>query len=420
MFSRLRFRFLPPRRRRDRGVVLILAIFAVALLTTLAVGITAAVRVELKAARASLERMQELFLAQAGIDVARAVLVYEDPSYDAFTDPWGPQAEAPLDEPQPLGSGHYRVRLYDACGRIDVNRADYQTLVRVTQDPELAQEILRWRAGQAQEEDYLSLPYPYLPRQGAFQSIGELLLVQGMTPELYFGTQDQPGLVDLLTVEAISPNTDATGEPRTFVRDLASAAAERPDWESWFSQYHASLLEIADIGTWRRICSYNPPGSPSGSYTSLAQLAEVLESYGALAGLDYLCVSPGPYLPGLVNVNTASEEVLALLPGSSWAVAQAIAERRDQQPFVSLGELAQFLLTQEEGFGLLAQMIDQVTTKSSSFVIESMGSVDSGRSFRTLCAYVRRMDGNVWVVREFDEDQPLPPYEQTIRIAARR
>ncbi len=424
---RSRYRHIEPQRAtrvggasRERGVVLILAIFAVALLTTLAVAITAGVRAELKASRASLERMQELFLAQAGVDVARALLLYEDQTYDALDDPWGPYAEQPLDAPQPLGTGSYRVEVSDACGRIDINHADADTLTRLTGDPALAEEIIRWRSGRADEEKYLSLPYPYLPRQGPFQSVGELLLVEGMTPELFFGTQDRPGLVDLVTVEAISANTDARGEWRTLMRDLALASGELPNFDAWFTEHHAELLEIADLDTWKRIISYRLPGSPTGTYTSLAQLADVLASYGALEALDYLSVSPDQYLQGRVNVNTASEEVLSLLPGSSPDVAKAIVERRDEQPFVSLGDLAQFLYSQEEGGRVLTQMIDHVTTKSSSFIIEAMGDMGTGRSFRTIRAQVRRMNDTVRVVRQFEENIPLPPYQESVSMASRR
>jgi len=398
----------------------ILAIFAVALLTTLAVGITTAVRAELKAAHASLERMQDLFLAQAGVDVTRALLLYEDQTYDALDDPWGPYAEETLDAPQPLGAGYYRVRVYDACGRIDINHADLGTLLRMTEDPVLAEEIIRWRSGQADQDYYLSLPYPYPPRQGIFQSLGELLLVEGMTPDLFFGTEDRLGLANLVTVEAISPNTNARGEWRTLMRDLSLASGELPNFDSWFSQHHSELLEIADLETWRRIISYRAPGSSTGTYASLAQLADVLASYGALEALDYLTVTPDQYLLGRVNVNTASEEVLSLLPGSSPAIAKALVERRAEQPFISLGDLAQFLYSQEEGGSVLAQMIDHVTTKSSSFIIEAMGTMGAGGSFRTIRAHVRRMNDTVRVVRQFEENIPLPPYQEIVSTALRR
>jgi len=119
-------------------------------------------------------------------------------------------------------------------------------------------------------------------------------------------------------------------------------------------------------------------------------------------------------------VNTASEEVLSLLPGSSPAIAKALVERRAEQPFISLGDLAQFLYSQEEGGSVLAQMIDHVTTKSSSFIIEAMGTMGAGGSFRTIRAHVRRMNDTVRVVRQLEENIPLPPYQEIVSTAPRR
>ncbi|MCJ7822894.1 MAG: type II secretion system protein GspK, partial [Armatimonadetes bacterium] len=173
--------------RGDRGVVLILAVFAVVLLTVLAVGITAVVRPELLASRTSLDRMQSLFLAEAGLHQARATLLYDDVTCDSLFDDWGSLCESPLDLPQLAGSGYYRVRVYDACGRLDVNRTDADTLTLLTGDEEAAANIIAWRDGASDSglgEDgyYASLPQPYLPRHGPLQTIGELLLVRGVTP----------------------------------------------------------------------------------------------------------------------------------------------------------------------------------------------------------------------------------------------
>ena len=129
----------------QRGVVLILAVLAVVLLTTLAVAITAAVRVELLASRSALERTQALFLAEAGINRARAILLYEDVGVDSLQDPWGPDCEEPLWLPQELGAGSYQVRVIDASGRINVNRANHAILYSLTGDPDIAAAIIDWR-----------------------------------------------------------------------------------------------------------------------------------------------------------------------------------------------------------------------------------------------------------------------------------
>jgi general secretion pathway protein K len=405
-------------RPGEQGVVLILAVFAVVLLTVLAVAITAAVRVELLASRTSLDRVQSLFLAEAGLSQARALLLYDDVTIDTLLDSWAPGSELLLDLPQELGTGFYRVRVHDACGRIDINKADYATLVRLTGDPSVAAAILDWRdlgnmptPEGAEEEYYGSLPYPYLPRNASFQTPGELLLVRGVTPDMFFGTDEQKGLIDLVTVESLSPNTNAMGRQRLGVNELIRLLDMQrfrdqllTEWAGVFTQ------EILDaLLHWKA-------NLPSRQYTSLAQVADALDHYvnaqGQYQPIDFLPVidnvyiddttpQPGPWMPpgwrhppavGKVNVNTALPEVIAALPGGSSGLTETFVARREAEPFAS----------------------------SSTFVVESMGWTGIGRAFRTLQASVRRAPDMVAVVRQAEEDWPLPPSEQETVVAARR
>jgi type II secretory pathway component PulK len=401
-------------------VVLVLAICAVVLLTALAVGIVTAVRVELRAAHLGVERMQGLFLAQAGASVARSLLLYQDDvGFDALDDPWGPYAEWPLDMPQPMGEGYYRVRVYDNCGLVDINAADYDMLFRLIGDPAVAEEIINWRQANPLSDYYDSLAYPYQPRGGPFQSVGELLLVRGVTPEMFFGAEGTPGLVDLVTVDSLSENTDAQGRGRFRMTDALNAVVERPDFDQWFRDNYGDLLDLLDLQTWKNIF-LSALNLPQTKFTALSQLVPVLESYSALGALDYVTVSDQYHLHGLVNVNTAPAEVLAELPGGSVDLAQRMVEQRANAPFASLGELAQFIQS-ESGPEALLQMVDHVTTKSSSFTIETMGSPGEGRGYRTLRLLARRMQDNVVVVQQFEEDQAFPPYEeQAVQVASRR
>ena len=416
-------------RRGEDGVVLILAVFAVVLLTVLAVGIAAAVRVELRASRSSLDRMQALFLAEAGKNQARAVLLYDDPQIDTLIDEWGPDAEEPLDRQHELGDGFYRVRVYDACGRININEADYDTLVRLTGDPAAAASIIDWRdEGEgvtpdgAEKEYYAGLPWPYLPRDAPFQTPGELLLVRGVTPEMYFGSKEKPGLVDLITVDSESTNTDTTGVPRMLLNEFRnwefpafqdSVMAKFGDALNMYeaNEIFRGLSELTDLGL--------------DGYTSLAQLASAAGlDFGKIAQIiDSFTVEMSPVERGKVNVNTAPLEVLAALPGSSEAIAEAIIVKREAQPFRSLGDVVTMLVDLPDGPAVFEQMIDHVRTKSSSFVIESMGQTSTGRTHRTLSALVRRTPDAVYVIRQVERDQPLPPLDeaaqQSVAIARR-
>jgi type II secretory pathway component PulK len=406
----------------QRGMVLVLAVFAVALVLVLAVGLTSVVRSELLASRANLERAQSLFLAQAGISQARALLLYEDPNTDSQVDPWGVEADDSPDLPHAFGAGYVRVRVSDASGRININTADYNTLLQLTGDAALTASIIDWR-GRGSEADYYStLPVSYTPRKGAFQSPGELLLVQGMTPDLYFGTKDRVGLVDLITVQSEAPDTDASGQDRIYLNSFG--AWENTSFQQWVAARVGDVLSMYEMELiWRGYASL----AESGGYTSLAQL-------GTVAGLPYdklikvvdsfTARNPSAgAATGRVNVNTASVEVLAVLPGCNQQLAEAIVKQRGQQPFLSLNEIASFIYSSGGGAEAFERMIDRITTKSSTFIVEAMGYTEAGHGFRTLRALMRRTKDQVRVLQQVEEDAPLPPpvlEEMTMQADSRR
>ncbi len=403
------------RQSGERGVVLILAVFAAVLLSVLAVGITTAVRVELLASRTSLDRMQSLFLAQAGVSEARALLLYDDPGVDSLLDSWGSESELQLDLPNALGPGYYRVRVHDACGRIDVNEADDFMLARVTGDPTVAAAIVDWRdrgsmqsSDGAEQEFYAALGSPYAPRNGPFQTLGELLLVRGVTPEMFFGGPDRVGLVELLTVDSTSTNRTAEGAQRL---DLNS-------FRNWGEQgfRDAVMAKLGSIITmyeateiWRGFNDLVSAGQDG--YTALGQLVTVagLDPAKVAQLVDHVAVGFADIARGAVNVNTAPLDVLMALPGSSQDIAAAVAERRYEEPFGKLSEVARLLLNQRNGEVVFIEMIDHLTTRSSTFIIESMGWTESGRAFRTVRALVRRSPDDVVVLHQSEQDWPLPP-----------
>jgi type II secretory pathway component PulK len=409
-------------RSSERGAVLILAIFAVVFLSVLAVGISSAVRVELRAAHASLERMQGLFLAEAGIREARAILLYDDRNIDTLQEEWGREALQPLDLPREFGAGYYRVRIDDACGRINVNKADVDTLVRLTGDIEAAQAMVEWREPMLGQGDayYETLPEPYAPRHAPFQTLGELLLVRGVTPDMFFGTPEKPGLADLCAVEGIAENTDANGSMRVGLNEFRN-------WGE-FEEFQRSVL--AKLGGWLTMYDATEifngwsllTSSGLSGYTSLAQLATVagLGYDRIINAIDHLTIDPGIQVSGLVNVNTARPEVIAALPGGSMALGTAIVARRTQTPFGTLGEFTEFLLNQPNGPDIFAQMIDHVNLKSSSFIAEAMGYPPTERGFRTLRAVLRRTPDDVYVIHQSEEDWPLPPPAEQAALAGGR
>ena len=111
----------------------------------------------------------------------------------------------------PFGTGAFSVIIKNEAGKININRAD-QNLLRMmlnsfdllddNQKDIIVDSILDWRDKDdllrlhgAEDEYYQSLDMPYHPRNDDFESPEELLLVRGITPEIYHG-----GLKDIITV----------------------------------------------------------------------------------------------------------------------------------------------------------------------------------------------------------------------------
>src|SRR5690606_26886384 len=147
---------------------------------------------------------------------------------------------------------------------------------------EVADAILDWLDDDDDQRDfgaeydyYNSLPTPYNPKNGAIDSVEELLLVRGVTPELLFGADtNRNGIIDpieqtylmtgeqstaslgwatYLTVYSRETNKTADGEARVNVNaeDLEQLQAdlndvlENDDWASFIVAYRVAGAPLA-------------------------------------------------------------------------------------------------------------------------------------------------------------------------------
>ncbi len=145
------------------------------------------------------------------------------------------------------------MRAGDEAGKVNLNQATDAVLRNLlgaiglagAERDAVADAILDWRDADdhhrlsgAEKEYYLALPEPYEPRNGNFESVEELLLVKGVTPELFYGrtialpggeTRAMPGLRDLVTVYTDTAQINVNSAPREVllaVPGMTEAAAE--------------------------------------------------------------------------------------------------------------------------------------------------------------------------------------------------
>jgi general secretion pathway protein K len=180
------------RRFQQRGIALVIVLWVLVLLT-IVVGIYAVLtRTETLQARFLFDVTEARYAAEAGIH--RAAFEMRNPDMETR---WVPDGRAYYME---FGEAVIEIRVRDESGRIDLNRAENETLIELFLNQgvdemaawQLADAIEDWRDEDdiprlygAEIDDYLAAGYPYGPANQPFQSVDELQQVMGMTLELY-------------------------------------------------------------------------------------------------------------------------------------------------------------------------------------------------------------------------------------------
>jgi general secretion pathway protein K len=192
----------------QRGVALLVVLWIFIFLLVVAFDFSTSVREEATAAHRYSDETQGYYIALAGFERG----VYEFLQQSTGRDALGTQKKADIFDgdwnEEALGGGAFRVRWVDEGGKININRADEETLRRVftnlgVEEPTkavLVDSIMDWRdpddlhrTSGAENEYYRSLNPSYTAKNGPFDTVEDLLWVRGMTPELFYGYGDAQG-----------------------------------------------------------------------------------------------------------------------------------------------------------------------------------------------------------------------------------
>ncbi|KRA33457.1 general secretion pathway protein GspK [Rhodanobacter sp. Root627] len=180
-----------PSPRRQRGVALLLVLWACALLAVLLGGYAAVVHTEAVLARHQLAQTRAHYAAEAGLMHALRGLHDTRAKQRWIGD--GRLYTMSYD------GAEVRIRAVDESGKVDLNSATPAVLQGLFQaagmapgDAQaLAAHVVAWRTRSAFEgvasdaADYAAAGRHYAPRYGPFASVEELQMVLGMTPALY-------------------------------------------------------------------------------------------------------------------------------------------------------------------------------------------------------------------------------------------
>ena len=454
--------------RKQKGSVLIGVLWCLALLSVVVVGVLHSARLDLMVVKNHGDQIQAHYLALAGIEKAKALL-YRDLTerqrsaknhsggiYDApqeFKDvPFSRGQFSVFHQGGSAEGGRILYGVSDEESRLNVNRASAEELLKLQKmTPEVVAGILDWRdadnratPGGAEAELYASLRPPRLPRNGPLQTTRELLMVNGVSRELFMGEDaNQNGLLDpeeddgdesfppdnrdglldagwsgSLTVDSSVANQTAAGQDRVDVqsadeKSLTSIPGISAVLAKAIIAYRsqnkfenlADLLEVSALapqgqGQGAQSPSVNQPRPPTGgrdqttTRTTAQPTGPKLISEDLLMEIaDDVTVSTDAEQPGAININTAGPDVLACLPGISPELAQAIIAYRKSAGFFP--NIAWLLKVDGMNRTLFKQVAPKVSARSETFRILSEGRVTSTGARKRIQAIVRVTSGSI-------------------------
>jgi general secretion pathway protein K len=243
-----------------KGIALLMVLWVLTILMVIALSFSYMTRTETFATLSFKGSIEKKFLAEAGIERGVMELFYRERYRDQTIEMedlgvW--KADGRLYQGE-VGDGSYRVRIIDESGKVDINTASEVVLKNMfinagvgADDADIiVDSIMDWkdeddlhRLHGAESDYYLSLPNPYKAKNADFDTLEELLLVKGMTPEILYGSRGKKGVIEFLTVHSGALHININAAPREVLAALPGMSPELAD--SIIS--YRDTREIADV-----------------------------------------------------------------------------------------------------------------------------------------------------------------------------
>ena len=258
-----------------------------------------------------------------------------------------------------------------------------------------------------------------LIQQRDFDRFASLLDVQAVSDELFNNIQDQ------LTTEDAGGEANEEEETNTPQGNQppGQGQPQQPQGESGQVNINTAdvdtlqSLQGVDEGIAERIVDHR---DSQGLFQNIDAIKDVkmLTQQEFIGIIDKITLKEGDIREGLINVNTAPPEILALLPGMDPQKAQAIVERREGEapdtsqvqsfteeeikgnPFTRISELSQL---EDINFETFREVVDSVTYRSHGYRIEANG-VDTANRVISTCIGVIDRTGDQIIVKYWLQD----------------
>jgi general secretion pathway protein K len=276
-----------------RGVALIVVLLMVSIITALTIQLNRDTRSEVTGAANLSDGIRLRYIAQSGFAVGEALLLADTtPSFDALTEMWANTEMIALQSEGYFDNGSFKLAIQDEEGKIDINSLVLgsgdkavirEFLLRLLTGPsfrldrrkaeELLDAIKDWidadeevTGAGAEGAYYAGLQRPYTAKNAAIDCIEELLMVKGVTRELFYGTAGSPGLEQCLTVYGSVSRDGKVNINTAPLAVLRALAAEMTDEDvKLLDKYRREAQNnLADVNWYQKISRMTPIPIPPG------------------------------------------------------------------------------------------------------------------------------------------------------------
>lgn len=381
-----------------RGVVLVMVLWVVVLVAVIATVTAQRSRLDGRIMLHHTEQVRGAWKCRSGLELTLAVLAEEPAGTDTLSDDWTAVIESLGMAPEAFAD--IEILVEDESARLNVNSASKEQLMALPEMTEdLANCILDWRDGDeeisvggAESEYYVNQTVKYLPRNGEFRTLHELLRVRGITDELFFGREDAMtegaamGLSAYLTCWSMELNQDSEGNARV---NINKADENKLKNDLKLKDEHAKFIvnnrpekgftSLADLMNAPQQNNQNNANSGNNqnnrgntnkknNNNNEQDKGQPLDKAALLSVADKITLTDDKLIPGRVNLNTAPLEVLEALFEGNIKTAEDVLTYRDQKAegIESIEELKNINTINDD---ILKKVIDKVTTKSSVFSV---------------------------------------------------
>ncbi|MBN1365093.1 MAG: type II secretion system minor pseudopilin GspK [Syntrophaceae bacterium] len=229
----------------NKGIALITVILIIVILVAVVIELNRSSRTDIYDAANLSDGIKLTYIAKSGFYGATALLNKAQLNYNSLRDDWANMETISLQSNTLFPEGYFIAKVEDEAGKIPLNKLVNgeednkeirEMLTRLLSLPEfglsegkvdeILDSIKDWidanenTTGYGAESSYYSsLDSPYRAKNAPLDCIEELLMVKGITKEIFYGTKDKPSLAQYVTTDSeglVNINT----APKIILRSL--------------------------------------------------------------------------------------------------------------------------------------------------------------------------------------------------------